>query len=200
MISKGQLPSNVHVLKPRSMSLSDRLDRFLEQHSLAPGETPIRRDPTRPKAPGINAIRCASCGQIEYLTRDHCRCGHYLRGQLEDEFLACADRISDRHDQLLMSLVPKLKRLRYLNLLSLPFVVAPFVYQAFMAEGVSMGALLLIALGFALLGLVAFLERRMLGPAAESQIFLENYSFEEFLEQRSLVSEEHGLPIRELTP
>lgn len=194
-MSDDQLPSNVHVLKPRTLSISDRLNRFLEQHALAPDEAPIRRDPTRPKAPGVNAIRCSSCRQMEYLTRDHCRCGHYLRGQLEDEFLACADRIADRHDQLIRSLVPKLKKLRYLNLLSLPFVVAPFVYLAFMAEGVSMGALLLIALGFALLGLVAFLERRMLRPAAVSQIFLENFSFAEFLEQRSLNSKEFGLPI-----
>ncbi|MEJ6395795.1 hypothetical protein V8J82_21225 [Gymnodinialimonas sp. 2305UL16-5] len=182
------------------MSLSDRLDQFLEQHALAPDETPIRRDPTRPKAPGVNAIRCASCGQMEYLTRDHCRCGHFLRGQLEDEFLACADRIADRHDELLRSLMPKLKKLRYLNLLGLPFVVAPFIKLAFIAEGVSMGALLLIALGFALLGLVAFVERRMLRPAAESQISLENFSFEEFLEQRSVNSKESGLPIWEVTP
>ncbi|MEM6890978.1 MAG: hypothetical protein AAF636_23015 [Pseudomonadota bacterium] len=137
---------------------------------------------------------------MEYLTRNYCRCGHYIRGQLEDEFLACTDWIADRHDQLLASLVPKLKRLRYLNLLSLPFIVSPLVYQSFMVEGVSKGALLLIALGFALLGLVACLERRMLRPAAESELFLENFSFEEFLEQRGLVIEEHGLPIRELTP
>lgn len=199
-MSEGNLPSNVHMLKPRAMSISDRLNRFLEQHALAPDETPIRCDPTRPRVPGVNAIRCASCGQMEYLTRNYCRCGHYIRGQLEDEFLACTDWIADRHDQLLASLVPKLKRLRYLNLLSLPFIVSPLVYQSFMVEGVSKGALLLIALGFALLGLVACLERRMLRPAAESELFLENFSFEEFLEQRGLVIEEHGLPIRELTP
>ena len=116
-MSDGQLPSNVLVLKPRTMSLSDRLDQFLEQHALAPDEAPIRCDPTRPKAPGINAIRCASCRQMEYLSRDYCRCGHYLRGQLEDEFLTWVDQVAEDHDQLAESVEIKLRKLRYLNLL-----------------------------------------------------------------------------------
>lgn len=137
-MSESQLPSNVHVLKSRTLPLSDRLDRFLEQHAFAPDETPIRRDPTRPKAPGVNAIRCASCAQMEYLTRDYCRCGHFLRGQLEDEFLAWENQVAEDHDRLAETVEIKLRKLRYFNLLGLPFVIVPLLFLAFFSEGLSL--------------------------------------------------------------
>ena len=132
-MSDSQLPSNVHLLRPRTTSLSDRLDRFLEQHALAPDETPIRRDPTRPKAPGINAVRCAACEQMEYLSRDYCRCGHYLRGQLEDEFLAWERQITEEHERLAESVELQLKKVRYQYLISLPFVVVPLIYMVYVS-------------------------------------------------------------------
>lgn len=185
-MSESQLPSNVHVLKPRTMSLSDRLDRFLERHALAPSETPIRRDPTRPKAPGINAIRCAACEQAEYLTRDHCRCGHYLRGQLEDEFLAWEGQIAEEHERLAETVELKLRKLRYLNLLGLPFIVLPLLFLTFDSEGLSLTPMVWMAVGVAVMGVCAALEQRLQKPVEASQRFLDTYTLETFLEQRVL--------------
>ncbi|WP_425090760.1 hypothetical protein [Tropicimonas sp. S265A] len=185
-MSEKQLPSNVHVLKPRMMSLADRLDRFLERHALTPSETPIRRDPTRPKAPGINAIRCAACEQAEYLTRDHCRCGHYLRGQLEDEFLAREGEIAVEHQRLAETVALRVKKLRYLNLLGLPFVVIPLLFLTFFSEGLSLTPLVWMAVGIAVMGVCAGLEQRLQKPLQASQQFLDTYTLETFLEQRVL--------------
>lgn len=185
-MSEGQLPSNVHVLSPRKMSLSDRLDRFLERHALAPNETPIRRDPTRPNAPGINAITCASCGQAEYLTRDYCRCGHYLRGQLEDEFLAWEVQISEDHERLKEALNKRLKRLRYLYGVSLPFLIAPLAHLAFFSESLSFIPMVSMAVGFAIMGACALAEQNLRKPVEASLRFQSHYDFETFLEFRFL--------------
>ena len=185
-MSESQLPSNVHVLTPRTMSLSDRLDHFLEEHALAPDETPIRRDPTRPNAPGINAIRCASCGQMEYLSRNHCRCGHYIRGQLEDEFLTWEREIAKQHQCLADTVAIKVKKLRFLNLLGLPFVVLPLLFLTFSSGGLSLTPLTWIAVGVAAMGVCAALEQRLQKPVESSQRFLDTYILETFLEQRVL--------------
>lgn len=185
-MAKSSFPSNVHVLKPRAMSLSDRLDAFLEKHALAPNGTQVRCDPTKPKALGINAISCASCGQAEYLTRDYCRCGHYLRGQLEDEFLAWEDRIAEEHEQLAETISPKLRRLRYLNLLSMPFMVSPLIYLAFLSQGLSLLPMVWMAVGFAIMGACALAEQHLQKPIKASRRFLNTYTFETFLEQRVL--------------
>ena len=184
-MSEGSLPSNVHVLKPRAMSLSDQLDRFLEEHALAPSERPIRCDPARPKAPGINAITCASCGQAEYLMRDYCRCGHYLRGQLEDEFLAWEGQIAEEHKRLAETLELKLKKVRFFNLLGLPFVAVPLLFVAFSSEGFSLTPLVWMAIGIAIMGVCAGVEQRLLKPVGLSQHFLATYTIETFLEQRA---------------
>ena len=185
-MSDSQLPSNVHVLKPRTMSLSDRLDRFLEQHALAPDEAPIRRDPTRPRAPGVNAIRCASCGQMEYLTRDYCRCGHYLRGQLEDEFLVWVDQVAEDHDRLAETAEIKLRKLRYFSLLGLPLVIVPLLFLTFFSEGFSLTPMVWMAVGIAVMGVCSGLEQRLQKPVEASQRFLSTYTLETFLEQRVL--------------
>ena len=185
-MSEDQLPSNVYVLKPRRMSLSDRLDRFLEQLALAPDETPIRRDPTRPIAPGVNAIRCATCGQMEYLTRDYCRCGHYLRGQLEDEFLAWVDQVAENHDRLAETAEIKLRKLRYFNLLGLPLVIVPLLFLTFFSEGFSLTPMVWMAVGIVVMGVCAGVEQRLQKPVEASQRFLNTYTLETFLEQRVL--------------
>lgn len=185
-MSEGNLPSNVHVLKPRTMSISDRLNRFLEQHALAPDETPVRRDPTRPRVPGVNAIRCASCRQMEYLTRDHCRCGHYLRGQLEDEFIAWEGEIAKEHQCLAETVALRVRKLRYLNLLGLPFVVLPLLFLAFVSESLSLTPIAWVAVGIAVMGVCAGLEQRLQKPVEASQRFLDTYTLETFLEQRVL--------------
>ena len=186
-MSNGQLPSNVHVLKPRTLSLSDRLDRFLENNALSPDEAPIRHDPTRPKAPGINAIKCASCEHMEYLSRDHCRCGHYLRGQLEDEFLAWEGQIAEVHERLVETVQLKLRKLRYLNLLGLPFLIIPMLVFATSTEGLTLSLMGWMAVSVAIMGVCACVEKYLLKPVEDSRQFLSSYSLETYLEERFLL-------------
>jgi len=178
------LPSNVHMLKPRTMSLSDRLDAFLESNSLIPEESPVRRDPTRPQTAGINAIECASCGQAEYLTRDYCRCGHYLRGQLEDEFLVWEIEVRADHERLAEHTQRKLKPLRLLCLASLPFIIMPLIYLAFWPEVSLIYPSVAMLVGFVLLGSVALAESVFMKPVKASIDFLRTYTFESFVEDR----------------
>lgn len=189
-MAKSSFPSNVHVLKPRAIALSDRLDAFLEKHALAPIETTIRCDPTRPKARGINAISCASCKQAEYLTRDFCRCGHYLRGQLEDEFIAWENRIAEEHEQLAETIAHRLGRLRYLNLLSMPFMVWPLIYLAFSSQGLSLFPMAWMAVGVAIMGACACVEKHLQKPIEDSQHLLNSCSLETYLEERILLQSE----------
>ncbi|MFP7675442.1 hypothetical protein ACG74X_18995 [Marivita sp. S0852] len=186
MMSNDRLPSNVHVLKPRKMSLSDRLDLFLDRHALTPEDAPVRRDPTRPKTPGINAIECSSCGQAEYLTREHCRCGHYLRGQLEDEFLAWVRQLTEEHERLAENVGLKVSKLRYLYLIGLPFVAVPMLFLAFISEGLSLMPMVWMALGIAVMGVCAGMEQRLQKTVEASQRFLIALSLETFLEQRAI--------------
>ena len=183
-MSEGQVPSNVHVLKPRTMSLSDRLDAFLDSNALNPEERPVRRDPTRPQTAGINAIKCASCGQAEYLTRDYCRFGHYLRGQLEDEFLAWEAEIRADHERLAEDTQRKLKPLRLLYLVSLPFIITPLIDLAFWPEGPLTYLTISMLVGFVLLGSLALAESVLMKPVRASIDFLQTYTFESFVGDR----------------
>ncbi|NBB80966.1 MAG: hypothetical protein GVY36_16225 [Verrucomicrobia bacterium] len=133
------------MLKPRTKSLSDRLDEFLENHGLDRSETPIRCDATRPKAPGVNAIRCARCGQAEYLSRDYCRCGHYLRGQLEDEYLSWLESKEEVVEKLALETEKRNKQVRWLFCIATALLLVPLITIA------------IFPLGSPLLGLGSFL-------------------------------------------
>jgi len=123
---------------------------------------------------------------MEYLTRDYCRCGHYLRGQLEDEFLAWVDQVTEDHDRLAETAEIKLRKLRYFNLLGLPLVIVPLLFLTFFSEGFSLTPMVWMAVGIAVMGVCAGLERRLQKPVDASQRFLSTYTLETFLEQRVL--------------
>ncbi|KZL19545.1 hypothetical protein PsAD2_01823 [Pseudovibrio axinellae] len=59
---------------------------------------------SRPLENDATAIKCFGCGQMEYRAREVCRCGYYLRGQLEAERQRNADdylsRERNRFNQL----------------------------------------------------------------------------------------------------
>ena len=190
-MSEGSLPSNVHLLEPRAMSLSDRLDEFLEKHALAPTSAPVRRDPTRPKAGGINAISCASCERAEYLTRDYCRCGHYIRGQLEDEFLAWADGLEVHHNNLAEVAMSKVKTVRLLFPLSLPLLLWPLLSLAYGGGAPSLYSIFSLSIGFSLLAIAATIESIILNPLNESKRAASQVTFQTFMEERMVMGWEN---------
>lgn len=184
MTTNDQLPENVHMLRPRKLALADRLDQFLEAHALHQNDLQVRCDPTRPRCFGPNALICAACDQTEYITRDYCRCGHYLRGQLEDEFIAWEAQIHADHDRLAEVIAEKLKPLRFVFMASSPFIVVPMLHLALWAGGLSIYFVLSIMVGLALFGAAAWAEWVLLRPVKTSFQFLNNYTFESYAEDR----------------
>jgi len=177
-------PANVHVLRPRKVSLSERLDLFLDEHGLELKEAAKRPDPSRPKSINGNALVCAACGEAEYLTREHCRCGHYLRGQLEDEYCAWKNQVHIKHSKLADAIALKIKPLRYLFAVGLPFLVGPMLYLSFWADSFTLYPLLWMVPGALIGGIVALAERYLTRPLEASAHFLNTYSIETFIDQR----------------
>jgi hypothetical protein len=185
-------PAEVHVLKPRKISVSRKLDDFLEREGLVPSdeaqpeaEEPSRESAVRSNATNINAICCASCGQIEYLSRDFCRCGHFLRGQLEDEYLAWERGLHANHAALAESFERKMKPLRGLLLLAIPFLPVPMLQVLFWPDSLGVGSMAWFAPVVLIAGASAVLDAILRRPLTSSASILESYTFETFLEDRA---------------
>ncbi|SNT34904.1 hypothetical protein SAMN04488078_11077 [Antarctobacter heliothermus] len=127
---------------------------------------------------------CASCGEAEYLPREYCRCGHYLRGQLEDEYCAWEEQIHSNHLELADVIALKIKPLRYLFAVSLPFLVGPMLFLNFWADSFTLYPLLWMAPGILIGGIVALAENILTRPLEASAHFLNTYSIETFIDQR----------------
>jgi len=183
-MSNTDFPANVHVLRPRKISLSERLDLFLDEHGLELKEAAKQPDHSRPKSINGNALVCAACGEAEYLTREYCRCGHYLRGQFEDEYCAWENQVHSEHIELADAIALKLKPLRYLFAAGLPFLVGPMIYLNFWADSFNLYPLLWMAAGILICGIVALAEKVLMRPLEASAHFLNTYSIETFIDQR----------------
>lgn len=185
-------PAEVHVLKPRKVSVSRRVDDFLEREGLVPtdeaqseAEEPSRQSEVRPNAANINAICCAACGQIEYLSREYCRCGHFLRGQLEDEYLAWERDLHANHAALAETFERKMKSLRRLYLVAIPFLLVPVLQVLFWPDSLGVSSMAWFAPAVVIAGTAAALEAILGRPLASSASILESYTFEAFLEDRA---------------
>lgn len=183
-MSNTDFPANVHFLKPRKVSLSEKLDFFLDEHGLELKEAAKRPDPSRPKSINGNALFCAACGEAEYLTREYCRCGHYLRGQLEDEYCAWENQVHSEHSALADAIAMKVKPLRYLFAAGLPFLVGPMLFLNLWAESFTLYPLLWMVPGILTGGIAALTERYLTRPLEVSTHFLNTYSIETFIDQR----------------
>lgn len=177
-------PTNVHVLRPRKVSLSEKLDLFLNEHGLELKEATKRPDPSRPKSINGNALVCAICGEAEYLTREYCRCGHYLRGQLEDEYCAWENQVYSEHSELADAIALKIEPLRYLFAVGLPFLTGPMLYLNFWADSFTIFPLLWMAPGIFIAGIAALAEKIIKRPLEASVHFLNTCSIETFIDQR----------------
>jgi len=183
-MSDTDFPADVHVLRPRKVSVSSKLDSFLDKAGLVPSCSGELNDNTRPIAGSINAIICADCSQVEYLTRDYCRCGHYLNGQLQDEFIVWERNIHSEHAELLGMLERTLKPLRLYYLLAIPFMLVPAVYAIFWSGSFTLSSLLWWMPVLLIAGAGAFAESLFSRPLKESTCLVENYTFDTFIEQR----------------
>jgi len=184
-MSDTDFPADVHVLRPRKVSVSKKLDGFLDQAGLAYSSSPIESDATRPSLGRINAVTCADCGQAEYLTREYCRCGHYLSGQLQDEYLTWEEKIHTEHSELSNEVERMLKPLRICYLLTIPFLLVPALHVIFWADSFALTLLLWWMPVLLIAGAGIFAEQHVICPLKDSALFIQNYTFETFLFERS---------------
>lgn len=184
-MTDANFPTNVHILRPRKVSLAEKLDRFLDEHGLEPDETPKRYDLSRPKSVNVNALKCASCGELEYLNREYCRCDHYLRGQLEDEYLAKEQQLLAGHRELSELIAKKLEPLRYLLALSIVFMLIPLLQLTFWVDDFSLKPLIWFVPALLIGGFACLAENYFTRPLTTSTQYVENYTFEFFLKDRS---------------
>lgn len=185
-------PAEVHVLKPRKVSVSHRVDDFLEREGLIPtdelqseAEEPSRQRAVRPNAKNMNAICCAACGQIEYLSRDYCRCGHFLHGQLEDEYLAWEHDLHATHAALAEGIERKLRPLRFVYLMAIPFMLVPPMQLIFWPYSTGVISIIWFAPAVVIPGIGALVEAILKRPLKSSASIIGSYAFETFLDDRA---------------
>lgn len=181
-----EFSDDVMKLRPRKLRLGRDLERLLENVSDSeedPGKV-CARQALRPNADSANAIRCAACGQIEYITREHCRCGHYLVGQLEDEYLAYKHGLAETHERLLAETERTMRPLRLATLVGLPFMIWPFLSALLYGATGSPAIWLWILPGITVCGLFGLIEAKVNAKRNASARVLQSATFEQFLIDR----------------
>lgn len=181
-----ELPGDVAKLRPRKLRLGPDVERLLE------GVAGVEVDPKkareanglRPKANSVNAARCAGCGQIEYITREYCRCGHYLTGQIEDEYLAWERNLAETHGRLSTEADRKLKPFRIMALAAIPFIVWPLLYPVLFEDFGSLTTWLWMLPGIAIFGLFGLIQTFVTAELNDSAQALATANFEQFLTER----------------
>jgi hypothetical protein len=84
MNSVVQLPQKCLLPNPSNQEHAvERIRSTLSQAGL--GDTTTQEPLLKPDNP--NSVHCTACGRLEYMQREYCRCGAFLRGQLEDQLL-----------------------------------------------------------------------------------------------------------------
>ncbi len=181
-----EFPDDVMKLRPRKLRLGRDVERLLE------GVCGTEEDPSesrdrqalRPNADSANAIRCAACGQFEYITREHCRCGHYLVGQIEDEYFAYERGLAEAHERLSTEAERKLKPLRLATLAGLPFIAWPFLHAFLYGATGSLAIWLWMLPGIAIYGLFGLIQAKVNAKRNASAQALQAATFEQFLIDR----------------
>ncbi len=179
-------PEEVLKLRPRKVRLGRDLERSLEDicgadknHLSNGGKYNLR-----PIAGSINAAHCAACGQIEYITRDYCRCGHYLSGQIIDEYLAWERDLATTKDQLALEAEEKLKPFRWIIASAIPFAIWPIIQ--FLVNGREMPPTtwLWIFPGMLIFTLYLLIEYTITAKREASANAVESATYEQFLIDR----------------
>ncbi|MEC8628911.1 MAG: hypothetical protein VXY73_02375 [Pseudomonadota bacterium] len=183
---REDFPDDVLKLRPRKLRLGRDAERLLNDVCGTDGEQSksAHKSRLRPDADSINAIRCADCGQVEYISRDYCRCGHYLAGQVMDEFLAWERGLVETRDRLVAAVEEKMKPVRWVGASGIPFIVWPLLHSIFSDGSAPLAIWLWLIPGFAIMGLCALVETWITASRDASAHAVEAASFEQFLSER----------------
>ncbi|SHH99075.1 hypothetical protein [Marivita hallyeonensis] len=183
---REEFPDDVLKLRPRKLRLGRDAERLLNDVCGTDGERSksAHKSRLRPDVDSINAIRCADCGEVEYIARDYCRCGHYLAGQVIDEFLAWERGLVETRDRLAAAAERKMKPVRWVGASGIPFIIWPLLHSVFSAGSTPLTIWLWLIPGFAIMGLCALVETWITSARDASAHAVENATFEQFLSER----------------
>ncbi|MCE8006314.1 hypothetical protein [Aestuariivita sp.] len=181
-----EFPDDVLKLRPRKLRLGQDIERLLEGACRAEenSESDRQKKHLRPNADSINAVRCAACGQVEYITRDYCRCGHYLAGQVMDEYLAWEHDLVETHDRFAVEAEERMKPVRWATVAAMPFLLWPLIQSLLNSGQLSLTTWLWFVPGMVILGLCALTEKVVTRKRNASAHVVENATFEQFLTER----------------
>ncbi len=184
-----KFPTDVLKLRPRKLRLGREVERLLEGVCRVEESTDGARQKARlrPSSDSINAVRCAACGQVEYITRDYCRCGHYLAGQVMDEYLAWERNLIETHVRLAAEAEEKMKSVRWAFVAAMLFVMWPLVQPLLYSEQMPLVTGLWFLPVIAILGLYAWIEKLVTAKRDTCACAVENATFEQFLIERTPV-------------
>ncbi len=169
-------------LKPRKVSATSNVDNFLEGIGLTEHTDP--KEGSRPALGTINAARCCVCDQLEYLSREYCRCGHYLRGQIEDEYLNWENNLADQHRKSAVIAERKLKPFRISSAILLLTALSPTAYSVFKHGSASFWSFSWLLLGLAIVGIFSLFEKSITSERDNAAEMLNMASFDLFLHDR----------------
>ena len=172
----------VRQLRTHKVSVTNKNGRFREQERSNLSPTHADNDNARHGAGHPNVLRYESSDQIEYLTRKYCRCGHYLRGQLEDGYLAWEEYLRASNEELSAEVGRKQKPVHFAVLLTMLFFVVPMLYIGLWQEGFALSTYVWTLLGFAVLGVMALIDKYLMRPIDHSTWVIDNISFKTFFE------------------
>src|SRR6056297_2338398 len=183
---REEFPDDVLKLRPRKLRLGRDTERLLNDVCGTDGEhsESAHKNRLRPNADSINAIRCADCGQVEYISRDYCRCEHYLAGQVMDEFLAWERGLVETHDRLAAAAEEKMKPVRWVGASGMLFIVWPLLHSVFSDGNTPVAIWLWLIPGFAIMGICALIETWITAARDASAHAVETATFEQFLSER----------------
>jgi hypothetical protein len=181
-----EFPDDVLKLRPRKLRLGQDIERLLESACRAEEnpESVRQNNHLRPNADSINAVRCVACGQVEYVTREYCRCGHYLAGQVMDEYLAWEHNLVETHDRLAVEAEEKMKPVRWATVAAMPFLIWPLIQSLLNSAQLPLAAWLWFVPGIVILGLCALVEKVIIRKRDASAFAVETATFEQFLTER----------------
>ena len=181
-----KLPDDMKNLRPRKLRLSEDAERLLASVTDADAnpKRQQRANGLRPNADSVNAARCAGCGHIEYITREYCRCGHYLAGQIEDEFLAWEQDLAAEHERLAEEAEQRMKPVRWTALTAFPFLLWPPLQLLLHGDSMPLVTWLWVVPGVAVLGLFALAEKIITAKRDSYARTLASATFERFLTER----------------